>query len=214
MRLLILGVTGDIGRAYRDEALRRGHRVTGCARRPDSTLAQHGLFTMERLDVLADASKLAMLMSQHDVTLSALRPADGQEPLLVNMTASALEAARSTGQPIYVTGGASPLRIAEDSELTVLTAPSFLPDAVKPIATACAKQDALLGDFPDVAWTCLRPPAQLLQGQRTGRYALGRDVLVFNAERRSEISFADFAVAMLDLIELKPAIHQRLTVGW
>jgi len=35
--------------------------------------------------------------------------------------------------------------------------------AVRPIAKACATQDALLGEFPGVNWICLRPAAMQLQ---------------------------------------------------
>ena len=48
---------------------------------------------------------------------------------------------------------------------------------------------------------------------RTGRYALGRDALVTDDQGNSSISYADFAVALLDLAELQPRPGARLTVG-
>lgn len=122
--------------------------------------------------------------------------------------------AAETNLPVFVTGGAATLKLADGSGHTVLTAPGFLPDAVRPIAEACAAQDALLDTMKDAAWTCLRPPALLLQGPRTGEYAIGTDTLVTDAEGNSQISYADFAVAMLDLAEARDSHHKRLTAGW
>lgn len=54
----------------------------------------------------------------------------------------------------------------------------------------------------------------LIEGERTGRYALGREALVKDGQGNSSISYADFAVALLDLAELRPQSGARFTVGW
>lgn len=213
MNLLILGATGDVGQAYVDEALRRGHRVTAAARNV-SCLNVMDRLTIATLDVAQEADRLQQLVAHHDAVLSALRPPSGTDHLLVPLTRAVLEAATITGRPVYVTGGAAPLLLADGSGHTVLTAPTFLPDSIRSIADACAAQDRILDDFARTGWLCLRPAAMLLQGPRTGRYALGRDTLVTQEDGISRISYADFAVAMLDLAELAPAPRQRLTVGW
>ncbi|MFV0473120.1 MAG: NAD(P)-dependent oxidoreductase [Pikeienuella sp.] len=203
MNILVLGATGAVGQACVAEARRRGHKVTAASRSGG-----------RRLDVLRDTDRLDALIAGHDVTLSALRPAEGDEDALVAMTGAVLTAARRAARRAYVTGGAGPLFLADESGHTVLTAPGFLPDNVRPIAEACGRQDALLDEFADTDWICLRPAALLINEKRTGRYALGRDRLVTQADGTSRISHADFAVAMLDLVELAPRPRQRLTVGW
>lgn len=203
MNILILGATGAVGQAYATEAQYRGHKVTAASR-------SSGL----RLDILRDADRLNALIAEHDVALSALRPAEGHENALVTMTEAALTAAHRAAKRAYITGGAGPLLLADGSGHTVLSAPGFLPDTVRPIAEACGQQDALLDKFADTDWICLRPAALLTDGKRTGRYALGRDALVVQPDGTSQISYADFAVAMLDLVELAPKPRQRLTVGW
>lgn len=212
MKILILGATGDVGGAINEEANQRGHQVTACARNTKPSIGPD--IQLEALDVLQDQQRLEGLMTEHDITVSALRPAAGQEGKLVSLTQAVLMVARKTGRPVYITGGAGVLKIGDGTNHTVLSAPGFLPDAVRPIAEACAAQDALLDEFSDVDWTCLRPAAMLLHGKRTGRYAIGRDELVKQNDGQSQISYADFAVTMLDLIELQPAPRQRLTSGW
>jgi hypothetical protein len=166
------------------------------------------------LDVLRDSTALQELMRNHDATISALRPAAGHEASLPALTRAVLQASEAADTPVFITGGAATLETGDGSGRTMLTAPGFLPDAVRPIAEACAAQEAFLQEYRAAKWTCLRPPAMLMHGGRTGRYALGRTELVRQADGTSQISFADFAVAMTDLAELCPAPHQLLTAGW
>lgn len=214
MKILILGATGDVGSAVTHEALARDHQVTAGARNKTRLAALGKNVNAQVIDVAQKDPGLSLLFRSNDVIVSALRPVTGQEAQLVTMTKHILELARETGRPVFITGGAGPLKLGDGTDHTVLTAPGFLPDAVRPIAQACGEQDALLDNFPGADWVCLRPPAMLLKEKRTGRYALGRDTLVKQADGQSRISYADFAVAMLDLIELRPASQQRLTVGW
>lgn len=214
MKILVLGATGDVGSAVTREALLRNHQVTAGARNKTRLEALGQDVNAQMIDVAQKDPGLSLLFQSHDLIVSALRPTTGQEAQLVTMTKHILELARETGRPVFITGGAGPLKLGDGTDHTVLTAPGFLPDAVRPIAQACDEQNALLNDYPDAPWVCLRPPAMLLKEKRTGRYALGRDTLVKQADGQSSISYADFAVAMLDLVELRPASGQRLTVGW
>lgn len=113
-----------------------------------------------------------------------------------------------------VTGGAATLKLPDGSGHTVLTAPGFLPDTVRSIAEACAAQQALLDSLPGMRWSHLLPPAMLIDGPRTGAYVRGTDTLVADAQGISQISYADFAVAMIDLVENPDATPLRATVGW
>ncbi len=65
----------------------------------------------------------------------------------------------------------------------------------------------------NVKWTFISPaiffnPA----GKRTGSYKLGNDNVTLNAKGESYISYADYAIAMLDEIENPKHINQRFTV--
>lgn len=214
MKILILGATGDVGQEAMREALLRGHQVTASARGLGRIEGDHPNLTLAVLDVLAEPQRLGELFRAHDAVISALRPPSGQEEALVALTQQVLNASRSSGTPVYITGGAATLRLGDGSDHTVVSAPDFLPQSVRPIAEACVAQDALLESETIAQWTCLRPSAMLLSEARTGRYGLRRDELVRQADGQSRISFADFAVAMLDLVGLHPAPHQRLTAGW
>ena len=213
MKIIVFGATGDVGSKTIAEALRRGHKVTAVARSTERLAALKGDMTRVTHDLIQKPEGIHDLMAGHDAAISALRPASGHEAQLVPLTQAVLIAAQVADVPIYVTGGAATLKLTDDGEHTVLSAPNFLPDDIRPIAEACAAQDRVLNDHPGANWTCLRPPAMLDGGMRTGRYALGRDALVTDDQGNSSISYADFAVALLDLAELQPRPGARLTVG-
>jgi putative NADH-flavin reductase len=214
MKIVLFGATGDVGTATLREAVKRGHSVTAIARNIDKLSDLPEGVAGESLDVLTNPDRVAELMASHDVVISALRPISGSEGLLVEMSQVLLDAARKTSAPIYLTGGAATLKLADDSGHTVLSAPDFLPDTVRPIAEACAKQDALFDQYDDVQWTCLRPPAMLIDGPLTRQYVRGTDTLIPDHDGMARISFADFGYAMVDLIEGGNGGQQRLTVGY
>jgi len=64
------------------------------------------------------------------------------------------------------------------------------------------------------SWTYATPSAEIIAGERTGRFRIGGDQLLFDAAGRSWISYEDFAVAILDEIEWPQHIQRRFTVGY
>jgi putative NADH-flavin reductase len=76
--------------------------------------------------------------------------------------------------------------------------------------------DALeqLRQEPELEWSFLAPSAELKTGERTGKFRLGRDQLLVDANGKSTISVQDYAVAMIDELEKPTHIRQRFTVGY
>ncbi|MBX2832097.1 MAG: NAD(P)H-binding protein [Rhodospirillales bacterium] len=214
LKIAVFGATGDVGRETVMEAVARGHQITAIARNTDRLAALSDIVTRQSVDILQRPDLISDILANHDVAISALRPGTGHEGLLVDMTKALLEGARTSQTPIFVTGGAATLKLADGSGHTVLTAPNFLPDAVRPIAEACAKQDALFDHYDDVQWSCLRPPAMLFAGEKTRSYVRGTDTLIPDHDGVARISYADFGVAMVDLIKDADVHHQRLTAGY
>ena len=66
----------------------------------------------------------------------------------------------------------------------------------------------------DLDWTFISPSAEFVEGERTGTFRLGKDHLLVSAEGKSWITFADFAIAMLDEVEQPKHSRQRFTVGY
>ncbi len=212
MNIIVFGASGDVGCRIVAEALVREHDVTAVVRRETQVQTLPTSATVRIADA-ARTERVAELMAGHDLAISALRPPDGQEETLVALTRSVLRAAALSGLRIIVVGGAASLTMPDRKGHTVLTAPGFLPQAVVPIATACQAQYDLIAAERHADWSYLCPPALLTPGMRTGRYRLGSDVLVVDADGGSAISMEDFAVALIDEAEAPRHRQARFTVA-
>ena len=89
-----------------------------------------------------------------------------------------------------------------------------LPDWVRPGALATFNALEQLRKEPELEWTYLAPSADLFPGERTGKFRLGTDQLLVDANGQSRISIQDYAVAVLDELEKPQHIRQRFTVGY
>jgi uncharacterized protein len=89
-----------------------------------------------------------------------------------------------------------------------------IPDEWKPGVLGLREALYLLRAEPDLEWTFLSPSATIAPGERTGRFRLGTDQLLMDADGQSRISVEDYAVAMVDELEDPKHIRMRFTVGY
>jgi putative NADH-flavin reductase len=66
----------------------------------------------------------------------------------------------------------------------------------------------------DRLWTYFSPAEQIAPGERTGRFRVGGDQRVRDADGNSRISIEDAAIAILDEVELSRFVQRRFTVGY
>jgi len=212
MKMVVFGARGDVGRRVVAEALSRGHEVSAVVRSEAQT-GDLPAGVVPRVADVANTEDAARLMDGQDLAVGAIRPPDGQEDALVPLTRSLLNAAALARVPVLIVGGASSLKMPGQIGATVLTAPGFLPETVMPIAQASNAQYELCATETRADWSYLCPPAMLLPGTRSGRYRLGSDTLLFDADGNSQISMEDFAVALLDEAEAPKHGGARFTVA-
>ncbi len=110
-----------------------------------------------------------------------------------------------------VMGGAGSLEIAPGKKLIDT---SQFPEAAKPEATKGGVFLDLLRQANDLDWTFLSPSALIEIGERTGKFRLGGDQLLTDANGKSRITFEDYAIAMVDEVEKPSHIRKRFTVGY
>lgn len=213
MRITVFGGTGTTGRHIIHEALARGHKVTAVVRSQSRAASLPEDVNWWTADLM-NSEPLAHSAENQDLVISALRPTDGNESSLVKLTQSVLSFAADAKVRAIVMGGAARLRVPTLDGETVLSAPGFLPDSVIPIAQACWDQYLFCVNEAPGNWTYISPPAQLMQGPRTGTYRVGSDSLLTDEQGNSRISLADFAAAMLDEGEAPKHIRQAFTVGY
>jgi len=126
--------------------------------------------------------------------------------------AALIAAVQSAGvKRLLVVGGAASLEVAPGKAL--LDTPDF-PPAYRPEATAGLKFLKALRNEKTLDWTFLSPSAEFAPGERTGKFRLGDDRLLVDANGKSHISMEDFAIALVDELEHPKHIRRRFTVGY
>lgn len=203
MNLALAGATGNIGSRILDEALRRGHRVTGITRDPAKLGARDGLAA--RKGSTADIAAFADLLKGHDAAILSVKWNE-------NDVHQVLDALRQAGirRCLFVVGAGSLLRRDGRTHFDYMAERGIQPPTSKPAALALAE----VRKVTDLDWTAISPPASIQPGQRTGKFRLGRDHLLENDDGESRISHEDFAIAILDEIEKPRHIRQRFTAAY
>jgi len=202
-KIAIIGATGRAGSQLLEEALRRGHSVTAIARNPAKLQGREGV-TSVALDV-SDAAALEHALKGHDVVLSAAHFSSIKPQAII-------EQVKKAGvKRLLVVGGAGSLLLPSGHK--VIDSPDF-PEAYKAEATAGGHYLDTLRQEKELDWTFLSPSAEFVEGVRSGSYKTGKDHLLIGADGKSWISFADYAIAMLDEVEKPGHSRQRFTVGY
>lgn len=202
-KIAIIGATGRAGSQLLEEALRRGHSVTAIARHASRLGERAGVVTKD-VDV-NDAQALQNAVAGNDVVLSAAH-------FSTLPAAAIIEPVKKSGvKRLLVVGGAGSLLLPEGTK--VIDSPGF-PEEYRAEAAAGGVYLDTLRQEKDLDWTFLSPSAEFVEGERSGKFRLGNDHLLVSAEGRSWITFADFAIAMLDEVEQPKHSRQRFTVGY
>lgn len=206
MKIAVVCANGKEGKLLVKEALDRGLDVTAVVRGENRSAAEQVIakdlfqLTAEDLkgfDVVIDAfgAWTEETLPQHSTSLKHL-----------------CDILSGTDTRLLVVGGAGSLYVNPEHTAQVADGPDF-PDAFKPLASAMAKALNELRGREDVRWTYVSPAADFqADGARTGKYILGGEELTVNARGESVISYADYAVAMIDEAVKGGHIRERISV--
>ncbi|MGN7471389.1 NAD(P)-dependent oxidoreductase [Brevibacillus sp. SAFN-007a] len=209
MKIAIVGASGKAGKRIMKEALDRGHQVTAIVRdaskidEPNVAVREKDVFALTAADV-----------EGFDAVVNAFNAPAGQEHLHVeagNVLIEAMKGAPATR--LLVVGGAGSLFVDEAKTTRLLETPDF-PEAYLATAQNQGENLRILQATEGIQWTFISPSAFFdPDGERTGTYRLGKDHLLVNSSGQSYVSYADYAIAVLDEIEDPKHLNQRFTVG-
>jgi uncharacterized protein len=213
MKIAIIGANGKIGSRIAEEALNRGHIITGICRNPDSGIKNKRVQWV-RADVL-DTEQLATVIAGHDAVVSAFG-IDWQNPdtyhLFSDVAKSVLQACRQASvRRIINVGGAGSLEVAPGLQL--VDTDSF-PAMWRAGANEQRKSLEIFRAEKNLDWTFFSPAIIIEPGPKTGRFRLGGDNPVFDEKGNSFISYDDYADALVDELEKPAFIRQRFTIGY
>lgn len=202
MKVAVLGASGRAGSEIVKELASRGHEVIAIARKPEAISTGPGITAVA--GDATDPQALASVIQGSDAVISALHFDVSAQTLL-----SALKAA-NVGR-LLVVGGAASLEVAPGKKL--IDTPEFNPDW-KPTAMAGINFLNEIRNETEVDWTFFSPSAYIFEGPRLGTYRGGTDQLITNEAGESKISFADYAIAMVDELEQHRHSRARFTAGY
>ncbi|MGV3558277.1 NAD(P)-dependent oxidoreductase [Larkinella arboricola] len=214
MKIALIGASGYVGSSLLTEALNRGHEVTAIVRHPEKVTVENDRLTVLRGDAQQE-DEVASLVAGHDAVVSAYNPG-WDNPNIYNDSLVGLQAIQSGTRKagvkrLLVVGGAGSLEIAPGVQL--VDTPQF-PEAWKAGALAARDYLTILRKETELDWTFLSPAILLEPGERTGKFRLGTEQPVFDANGNSKISVNDLAVALLDELENSQFMRQRFTLGY
>ena len=203
MNIVLAGATGNIGSRILDEALRRGHRVTGLTRDPTKLTVRTGL-QVKRANS-TEVSAFTGALRGHDAAILSIKWNE-------NDVHQVLDALRKAGvkRCLFVVGAGSLLRKDGRTHFDHMAEKGIQPPTSKPAALALAEVQKVT----DLDWTAISPPASIQPGERTGKFRLGLDELIEDDKGQSQISREDFAIAILDEMEKPKHIRRRFTAGY
>ena len=202
----VVAANGKAGKLIVKEAVDRGFDVTAVVRGENKTNAQHAIIKdlfdltaddLKGFDAVVDAfgAWTPDTLSQHSTSLKHLA-----------------DILSGTDTRLIVVGGAGSLYVDPEHKTQLVDTPDF-PDAFVQIATAMGKSLAELRERKDVRWTYISPAADFqTDGERTGKYILAGEELKLNDRGESIISYADYAIAIVDEIAEGNHIGQRISV--
>ncbi|MBQ7169986.1 MAG: NAD(P)-dependent oxidoreductase [Synergistaceae bacterium] len=206
MKIAVVCANGKAGKLIVDEALARGLDVTAVVRGGNKTKAPRAIMK-DILDLKAEDLK------EFDAVIDAF---GAWTPDTLPMHSKSLkvlcDALSGTDTRLLVVGGAGSLYVSPEHTTQLYQTPDF-PDSYKPLAMAQAKALDELRKRDDVRWTFVSPAGDFQpDGERTGKYILAGEELTLNSKGESVISYADYAVAMVDEAVKGNHIRERISV--
>ncbi|MEH7272904.1 NAD(P)-dependent oxidoreductase [Neobacillus vireti] len=207
MNIAVIGASGKAGSLILEEAVSRGHQVTAVVRDP-SKLQDKSAAVIEKNVLELTTNDL----NAFDVVINAFGAPLGEEQAHVDAGHALIEALKGTSTKLIVVGGAGSLFVDENKTVRLIDTPEF-PDFVKPTAMGQGRNLQELQETADLTWTFISPSAVFNpEGKRTGSYQSGKDHLLVNSKGDSYISYADFAIAVIDEVENPKHVNERFTV--
>ena len=206
MKIAVVCANGKEGQLITKEAISRGFDVTAVVRGENKSEAKKtiikDLFDLAKDDLRGFDAVVDSCGAWTPETLDDIP----------NAVKKLCELLRGTDTRLLVVGGAGSLYVNKERTLTVADGKDF-PDAFKPLAAVHQIALNYLRGVNDVKWTYISPAADFhADGEKTGKYILAGEEFTPNANGESVISYADYAIAMVDEIEKGNHICERISV--
>ena len=206
MKIAVVCANGKAGQLIVKEAVNRGLDVTAFVRGENKSAAPNAVIK-DLFEITKDD------LAPFDAVIDA---AGAWTPDTVHIVPDAVKylanLLRGTDTRLLVVGGAGSLFVDKEHTKTVFDVTPF-PEAAIPVVKAHQVALDELRKYDDVKWTYISPAGDFqADGERTGKYLLGGEELILSSSGESVISYADYAIAMIDEVVNGGHIKQRIGV--
>ncbi|MFZ7188264.1 NAD(P)-dependent oxidoreductase [Avibacterium avium] len=206
MKVAVIGANGKAGRLIVAEAVARGLEVTAVVRGENHSAAQQvlkkDLFDLTKAD-----------LAGFDVVIDAFGTFTPETvSQYITSVQHLCDVLSGTETRLLIVGGAGSLYTDDSLSVQLVDTPDF-PAEYYLVAKSMAESLAKLRQRDDVKWTFVSPAALFdPEGAKTGAYRLAGEVFSVNEKGESYVSYADYAIAMIDEALNGKHIRERISV--
>lgn len=206
-RIAVVAANGRVARLVIKEALDRGFEVKAFGRSAENNTAAADYVQKDIMDLTKDD------LAGFDAVVDGFGAWNEEGfPLHVKTSQYLCDLLSGSDTRLLVVGGAGSLYVNPEHTVILCESEGF-PDVFKPLAMAQVNELVELRKRDDVNWTFLSPAGDFqADGERTGKYILAGEEMTLNSKGESIISYADYAIAMVDEIESGNHIKERISV--
>ena len=206
MKIAVVASNGKASKAIIAELIARGHAVTAFARSANRSAAkefvQKDIMALTKEDLAGFDAVVDGFGAYTPETL----------PQHTQTSQHLADLVAGTDTRLYIVGGAGSLYVDPAHTVQLLDTPEF-PAEFYPFAKAQTEELAALRSRTDAKWVFVSPAADFrADGAKTGKYVLGGEELTLSAAGESVISYADYALGMVDLIESGAHVGERVSL--
>lgn len=206
MKLAVIGASGKAGSKILTEAKERGLDVTAIVRNKSK---------LEATDVAVIEKDLFELtyddLKDFDVIIDAL---GAFTPEVLHRHVDSMkylgDLLENKPNRLLIIAGAGSLYVNKEHTVRLIDTPDF-PNEYKPVSGAQANALDYMRLRPNVKWTFLSPASVFIpDAPRTGSYILGGEDFIVDSKGNSQISYSDYAIAMVDEAVNAKHINERI----
>ena len=207
MKIAVVAANGRVAQKVVKEAQDRGFEVTAFARDDEN---KSGAKTYVKKDIM-ELTKADL--AGFDAVVDGFGAwKDEEQPMHIKTSQHLCDLLSGTDTRLLIVGGAGSLYVNPEHTVQVKDGADF-PAMFLPLANAQGQELEELRKRDDVRWTFISPAGDFqADGERTGKYILAGEKLTLNSRNESIISYADYAIAMVDEIAGGNHIKQRISV--
>ncbi|HDR1186948.1 NAD(P)-dependent oxidoreductase [Pasteurella multocida] len=207
MKVAVVAANGRVSQKVIKEALGRGMEVSAFGRGAEnktlsSNYIQKDIMELTKEDLIG-----------FDAVVDGFGAWKEEEfPMHIKTSQHLADLLSGTDIQLVIVGGAGSLYLDKEHTMQVKDGSDF-PKMFLPLANAQGEELAKLRERNDVNWTFISPAADFrADGERTGKYIIAGEELTLNSKGESVISYADYAVALVDILESGKYKKARISV--